>query len=73
MRFRMQQDSSRVDQSEAGISTERSQTVDATGLLRLSGASQVSVVESPHLRNRCDVALFRLLNRSVLRSVFGQR
>jgi hypothetical protein len=39
----------------------------------LSGASQVSVVESPQLRNRCDVALIRLLNRSVVRSVLGQR
>src|SRR5207248_3678880 len=37
----------------------------------LSGASQVSVVESPHLRNRKDVALFRLLHRSVLRRVLG--
>jgi hypothetical protein len=32
----------------------------------------ISVVESPHLQNRNDVALFRLLNRSVLRRVLGQ-
>ena len=66
-----QQEFGRLDQGEAAFPLQKG-NVDATGLLRLSGASLVSVVESPHLRNRNDVALFRLLDRSGLRGVFAQ-
>jgi hypothetical protein len=66
-----QQEFGRLDQGVAAFPLQEG-NVDATGLLRLSGASLVSVVESPHLRNRNDVALFRLLDRSGLRGVFAQ-
>jgi hypothetical protein len=58
--------------ADQGDLRSRKANVEATALLRLSGASLVSVVESPHLRNRNDVALFRLLDRSGLRGVFAQ-
>src|ERR1700737_1638367 len=73
MRFWMQQHSGRVDQGEAAFQlkeAKRQPNGFAPTKRRLAG---IGGGGPPHLRNRCDVALFRLLNRSVLRSVLGQR
>ena len=46
--------------------------VEATGLLRLSGASLVSMVQSTDLRNRYHAPLFRRFHCPGLRGVFAQ-
>jgi len=50
----------------------RKANVDATGLLRLSGASLISVMQSADLRNRYHSPLFRRFHCPGLRGVFAQ-
>src|ERR1700688_3601636 len=50
----------------------RKANIDATGLLRLCGASLISVVQSPDLWNRYHASLFWWFHCPGLRGVFAQ-
>jgi len=56
-----------LDQGEAAFPLRK-----ANGLLRLSGASLISLVQSPDLWNRYHAPLFRWFHCPGLRGVFAQ-